>query len=47
MVKLEESSFNALGESNGYNFNDTEITKHKQILHTYALMSTLRHKCGI
>ena len=47
MVKLEESSFNALGESNGFNFNDTEITKHKQILHTYALMSTLRHKCGI
>ena len=47
MVKLEESSFNALGESNGFDFNDTEITKHKQILHTYALMSTLRHKCGI
>lgn len=47
MVELEECSFNALGESNSFNFNDSDITKHKQIIHTYALMSVMRHKCGI
>ena len=47
MVNLEECSFKALGESNNYNFEDSDITKHKQILHTYALMSVMRHKVGI
>ena len=46
MVNLEEGSFRALGESNNFEFTDSDITKHKQVLHTFALMSVIRHKCG-
>jgi len=46
MINLEEGSFKAIGESNGYNFTDSDITRHKQILHTFALMNVIRHKCG-
>ena len=45
MLDVEEESYKAIGESNGYNFDNQDIAKHKSVLNTYkAQLSHLLSK---
>ena len=47
MVDVEEESYKAIGESNGYQFESHDIARHKSLLNTYAVLSVLRNKSGL